>query len=604
MITEKIKKKLSFSPLLAALFAIVLFASCEPDDTSQMPSGVEAPVLDRVSLVNKDSTTTVGLRSNMYAIYGKNLSTTQRITFNDTEAYFNPTLVTDTNILVAVPADAPYFGGSDKLVVETTAGSASLDFSVAQPAPDIDSFSPLAAGAGDIVTIVGSVFEGVESVRFGDVEAEIVSATATEIQVRVPEGIVQSYIFVETAGGVTQSAQAFGFKFVIYDDALAAFMETARLAPEHVDVHYQAGLLYEQKGDIDNAVNQYERTIELDQSNVDPFLRLGAIYLKRGDKENVIRTYEPALVMEPNHPQARYDLAVIFEEREENEKAIKHFELANQSNATRYDWHFRYARLLDRHVATLEDYNQYAAMAVEEYTRAAALNPDYADTYFYRGLITRRYKQIGNTLYRYSQIAEDFKQVIELQPRNANAHYYLGLTYADLDRRRKAKEIFQKTLRVKSQYRGANLQIGLIAEWEQKYKEAIGHYEAEVAIDPKSAKSYQHLADLYNTHVMDFGRAKVAFQKALELEPNHLPTLLNYGNTLYNLDKLGAATEQFELALQLEPGDLTANYNLALIYEQTEKKQQAIDRWTRFLKLNPPAEWRWEAEQHLQQLQP
>ncbi|WP_416444330.1 IPT/TIG domain-containing protein [Leeuwenhoekiella sp. A16] len=222
MITEKIKKKLSFSPLLVALFAVVLFASCEPDDTTQMPTSVEAPVLDRVSLVEKDSTTAVGLRSNMYAIYGKNLSTTQRITFNDTEAYFNPTLVTDTNILVAVPADAPYFGGSDKLVVETTAGSASLDFSVAQPAPDIDSFSPLAAGAGDIVTIVGSIFEGVESVRFGDVEAEIVSATATEIEVRVPEGIVQSYIFVETAGGVTQSPQAFGFKFVIYDDALAA----------------------------------------------------------------------------------------------------------------------------------------------------------------------------------------------------------------------------------------------------------------------------------------------------------------------------------------------------------------------------------------------
>jgi len=38
----------------------------------------------------------------------------------------------------------------------------------------------------------------------------------------VPEGIVQSFIFVETPGGVTQSEQAFGFKFVIYDDVLNA----------------------------------------------------------------------------------------------------------------------------------------------------------------------------------------------------------------------------------------------------------------------------------------------------------------------------------------------------------------------------------------------
>ena len=57
--------------------------------------------------------------------------------------------------------------------------------------------------------------------RFGDVEAEIVSSTTTEIQVAVPEGVVQAFLFVETAGGISQSTQSFGFKFVVYDDALA-----------------------------------------------------------------------------------------------------------------------------------------------------------------------------------------------------------------------------------------------------------------------------------------------------------------------------------------------------------------------------------------------
>ncbi|MCZ6676130.1 MAG: tetratricopeptide repeat protein [Candidatus Poribacteria bacterium] len=387
-----------------------------------------------------------------------------------------------------------------------------------------------------------------------------------------------------------------------FDDALAAFLEITRLDPNHVDAHYRAALLYEQRGDSDNAIERYETIIKLEPSRAETFLRLGAIYLQRGDIDNVIRVYEPGLAIEPNHPQAQYDLAASFETHGENEKAIKHLGLANQYDETHFDWHFRYAHLLDRHAETLEDYDQYAAMAVEEYGRTIALKPDYAPVYFHRALITRRYKQIGDVLYRYSQIAEDFKQVVALEPRNADAHYYLGMTYVDLDQQKKAKTYFQTALKFNRKYKGANLQLGLIAEWEQQYPEAIKRYEAEAAIDPKSARVYQRLGDLYNNSSRDFGRASEALEKALELEPNHVPTLINYGNTLFNLDRLGAATEQFELVLQLEPKDFTANYNLALMYEYTGKKQQAINRWKKFLKLNPPAEWKSEAENHLRQL--
>ena len=75
----------------------------------------------------------------------------------------------------------------------------------------------------------------------------------------------------------------------------------------------------------------------------------------------------------------------------------------------------------------------------------------------------------------------------------------------------------------------------------------------------------------------------------MELQPNHVSTLLNYASTLYYLDQLGAATEQFETVIQINPKNLTANYNLALMYEYSGKTQQAISRWKKFLELNPPA---------------
>ncbi len=393
------------------------------------------------------------------------------------------------------------------------------------------------------------------------------------------------------------------------DEALAAFMKTVELTPEHVDAQYQAGLLFEQNGDIDNTIIQYENTIALDANNAEPFFRLGAIYQKRNDEDNIIRVYQPALVLEPNHPNLHYLLAGILEKRDEREAAIHHYGLANHYFPDDFTWHYTYARLLDRHAETLgDDYHTHAEMAIAEYTATIGLNSAYVDAYFNRGQLVLRYKRIGKKLYRYSQILEDFKQVTELQPRNAQAHYYVGTINLEMDNHRQAATAFQKVLSLTPKYRGVNLHLGEIAEWEQAWKKAIQHYQAEVALvkpgenDEIVVKTYQNLGELYYAYGLDYNAAKENLEKALALDDTHVPTLINYANTLYSMDLLGAAAEQFRRVLQLAPEDLTANYNLALVYGYTEKTEQARAQWKRFLALNPPQQWKIEAEEHLRQL--
>ena len=424
------------------------------------------------------------------------------------------------------------------------------------------------------------------------------------------------------------------------NDALPAFLETIRLSPDDVAAHYHAAILFEQKGEIDNAIVHYEKTISLDTTllendigrslqtpmqgvkatEVEPFFRLGAIYRQRNDEDNILRVYQPALEIEPEHPELHHLLAVIFErrslqaeienKRDERENAIRYYGLANHYNPDNFDWHYSYARLLDRHAETLgDDYHKHAEMAVKEYTATIALNPDYVDAYFYRGMLTLRYRQIGKTLYRYSQILEDFKQVAELQPRNREANYQIGVLYLEIDRHQLAKEAFKSMLPYAPKYRGIHLHLGKIAEWEQAWKEAIKHYEAEVALiqqplekdDDIAANTYQRLGDLYYAHALDYNAAKETLEKAIALDDTHVPTLLSYANNLFSMDLLGAAAEQFERVIQLEPSNLTANYNLALMYEYTEKREQAKAQWQRFLELNPPEQWKIEAEEHLRQ---
>ncbi len=414
------------------------------------------------------------------------------------------------------------------------------------------------------------------------------------------------------------------------NDALPAFLETIRLNPDKVAAHYHAAILFEENGEIDTAIVHYEKTIALDTiliendigrhlqtplpdvetTEAEPFFRLGAIYRQRNDEDNILRVYQPALEMEPEHPEIHHLLAVIFEKRDERENAIRYYGLANHYNPDNFDWHYSYARLLDQHAETLEeDYHKHAEMAVNEYTATIALNPDYADAYFYRGMLTLRYRQIGETLYRYSQILEDFKQVAEMQPKNREANYNIGVIYLEIDRHNLAKAAFKNMLSYAPKYRGIHLHLGKIAEWEQAWKAAIKHYEAEAALiqqpaekgDDIAAETYQRLGDLYYAHTLDYNAAKEVLEKALDLDDTHVPTLLTYGNNFFSMDQLGAAAEQFERVIQLEPGNLTANYNLALMYEYTEKREQARAQWKRFLELDPPEQWKIEAEKHLGQ---
>lgn len=240
---KKINKQTKLTMTLAFVAMVIGFTSCKKNNEGA--GGM--PKITRVRLVSKtdtlknvihrinldsnsvydetrqvkfDSTIVAGRLNNQYAIIGENLLTTTSVSFNGLKVNYNPALLTDNSIIISIPAETPYGPAqSNKLIVTTKFGVASFDFPILQPPPTITSFSPVAAGAGETVTIMGTIFEGVSKVTFDSIPAQIVGTpTKTQIQVRVPAGIVQSRILVTTPGGTTRSASSFGFKALLYDD--------------------------------------------------------------------------------------------------------------------------------------------------------------------------------------------------------------------------------------------------------------------------------------------------------------------------------------------------------------------------------------------------
>lgn len=86
------------------------------------------------------------------------------------------------------------------------------------PEPQITQIYPPASTPGSLVAIIGLNVEGTSSVRFGDMEAPILSDTGNAVLVNVPEGLAHENVLVkvEAPGG------SYAYPFEVLDPSLAA----------------------------------------------------------------------------------------------------------------------------------------------------------------------------------------------------------------------------------------------------------------------------------------------------------------------------------------------------------------------------------------------
>ena len=143
-------------------------------------------------------------------IKGKNFEkdlTYNILKFNEVQAIIQS--ANDSVLVVKVPPGAV----SGKLNLITSYGStqSSTAIIILQP-PVITSFSPDKGIPGDKITITGSNFDEItanNTVKFGSLSAQVLSANATTLEVKVPSGFYQAKVAVTTPVGNAVSGTDF-----------------------------------------------------------------------------------------------------------------------------------------------------------------------------------------------------------------------------------------------------------------------------------------------------------------------------------------------------------------------------------------------------------
>lgn len=188
--------------LLTVVALAGLFTACKKDDAGE-------PRIDYIRVTNPTSSDSllVGAgQGKLIAIMGENLGGAVEIWFNDQPASLNPVYITNTSILVNVPARIP-LAIDNKLKIKFKNGyTLEHNFVVQISKPAVNSMVSEYVKAGGVAIVRGDYFYQPLEVTFtGGAKGELVSVKDQELQVRVPADAQPGPITVKTNFGTTKS---------------------------------------------------------------------------------------------------------------------------------------------------------------------------------------------------------------------------------------------------------------------------------------------------------------------------------------------------------------------------------------------------------------
>jgi tetratricopeptide (TPR) repeat protein len=133
-----------------------------------------------------------------------------------------------------------------------------------------------------------------------------------------------------------------------------------------------------------------------------------------------------------------------------------------------------------------------------------------------------------------------------INPRDAGAHYQLGLIYQYRRQYAEAISRFEQAIKIAHDETDAHYQLGRIAREQGRLQDALNHFSVVLEQDEKHAQSeiWREIGATYSAASM-FAEAKETLEKFIERRPYDPEGLYYYGKTLEQLGQRDEAREVF-----------------------------------------------------------
>lgn len=122
------------------------------------------------------------------------------------------------------------------------------------------------------------------------------------------------------------------------------------------------------------------------------------------------------------------------------------------------------------------------------------------------------------------------------------------------------------------------------ADFSPRYSEAVAQYKRALEIDPREARAYAGLGNVYLDQKR-YAESAEAYEKAIGINPEYTDVYMPLGLDYIRLERYDAAIEAFKKVLILKPDQAEANNNLCYSLNHVERYQEAIPRCDEAIRL-------------------
>ena len=201
---------------------------------------------------------------------------------------------------------------------------------------------------------------------------------------------------------------------------------------------FRIGMSYFGKGEYDKAIIEFEKSIELDENHTESYYYLGQCYLQKGiieyNNKNIFKAY------------SLYRKANKFAEQ-----VIPQYEKIIENNPKDLNSYLKLGYIYEVRsiVPFINEYNE----ALEYYLKALDLATS-SSLARNAGIIIYLNTRIGYIYFekkKYSQAIEYLESAIKMSSYNAEAYYYLGLSYDKIGEKEKSREYLSRVIELAPQ---------------------------------------------------------------------------------------------------------------------------------------------------------
>jgi len=205
------------------------------------------------------------------------------------------------------------------------------------------------------------------------------------------------------------------------------------------------------------------------------------------------------------------------------------------------------------------------------------------------------HNNLGNVLRElgeYEASVRMHERAIALSPGMLAAHYNLGLALAASGRHREASKAFEAVIRMRPDVPDAHNQLGNQLKAEGRLADAVAAYERALELAPEHVGVLNNLASAHSA----MGRvedAEKCYRRALQIDPNASDVLSNLGTFLMSRDRLNEAEGCYRKALEAQSASAELYNNLGVVLHKLGRVGEAETVLRRAVDLRPDSVTAW-----------